>query len=73
MAAATTSLPEEIGGIRNWDYRFCWIRDACLSFYVLKKFGMVAEAEAFFRFVGTLAERDEGACAPSTPSPARPT
>ncbi|WP_298964170.1 glycoside hydrolase family 15 protein [uncultured Methylobacterium sp.] len=64
VAAATTSLPEEIGGVRNWDYRFCWIRDACLSFYVLKKFGMVAEAEAFVRFVGTLAERDEGGLKP---------
>lgn len=64
VAAATTSLPEEIGGIRNWDYRFCWIRDACLSFYVLKKFGMVREAEAFFGFVADLADRTTGALAP---------
>nr|USU30575.1 glycoside hydrolase family 15 protein [Methylobacterium sp. OTU13CASTA1] len=64
VAAATTSLPEEIGGIRNWDYRFCWIRDACLSFYVLKKFGMIGEAEAFFGFVADLADRNTGALAP---------
>jgi GH15 family glucan-1,4-alpha-glucosidase len=64
VAAATTSLPEEIGGIRNWDYRFCWIRDACLSFYVLKKFGMLREAEAFFGFVTELCERAEGRLRP---------
>ncbi|GJE56848.1 MULTISPECIES: glycoside hydrolase family 15 protein [Methylobacterium] len=64
VAAATTSLPEEIGGVRNWDYRFCWIRDACLSFYVLKKFGMVAEAEAFFGFVCTLSDREGGGLKP---------
>ena len=64
VAAATTSLPEEVGGVRNWDYRFCWIRDACLSFYVLKKFGMVAEAEAFFGFISTLSEREGGGLKP---------
>lgn len=64
VAAATTSLPEEIGGIRNWDYRFCWIRDACLSFYVLKKFGMTREAESFFGFVTELCEREESRLKP---------
>lgn len=64
VAAATTSLPEEVGGIRNWDYRFCWIRDACLSFYVLKKFGMSREAEGFFRFVSELCDREEGQLKP---------
>jgi len=64
IAAATTSLPEEIGGVRNWDYRFCWIRDACLSFYALKKLGMVREAEAFFGFVASVPERDGGGLRP---------
>lgn len=64
VAAATTSLPEEIGGIRNWDYRFCWIRDACLSFYVLKKFGMIAEAEGFFQFIAGLSAREGGGLKP---------
>ncbi|WP_426314497.1 glycoside hydrolase family 15 protein [Methylobacterium fujisawaense] len=64
VAAATTSLPEEVGGIRNWDYRFCWIRDACLSFYVLKKFGMSREAERFFEFVCALCDREEGQLKP---------
>lgn len=64
VAAVTTSLPEEVGGIRNWDYRFCWIRDACLSFYVLKKFGMSREAEGFFAFVCELCEREEGQLKP---------
>ncbi|SFL79402.1 glycoside hydrolase family 15 protein [Methylobacterium pseudosasicola] len=64
VAAATTSLPEEVGGIRNWDYRFCWIRDACLSFYVLKKFGMSREAEGFFEFVSALCDREEGRLKP---------
>lgn len=51
VAAPTTSLPEEIGGIRNWDYRYCWPRDACFAFYALKKLGHIGEAEAFFDFL----------------------
>ena len=39
VAAATTSLPEAIGGVRNWDYRFCWIRDATLTLYALLSSG----------------------------------
>ncbi len=47
LAAATTSLPEEIGGERNWDYRFCWIRDATLTLYALLSSGYREEARAW--------------------------
>ena len=44
VAAATTSLPEQIGGPRNWDYRFCWIRDATFTIYALINGGFLEEA-----------------------------
>ena len=47
IAAATTSLPEKIGGTRNWDYRFCWLRDATFTLYALLGLGFVEEAEAW--------------------------
>ncbi|MEU6643971.1 trehalose-phosphatase [Saccharomonospora sp. NPDC046836] len=51
MAAATTSLPEEIGGVRNWDYRYCWLRDGALVAKSLVSLGSLTEAE---RFLGWL-------------------
>jgi GH15 family glucan-1,4-alpha-glucosidase len=47
VAAPTTSLPEEIGGLRNWDYRYCWIRDATLTLLALMHTGYYEEAESW--------------------------
>ncbi len=47
VAAPTCSLPEEIGGVRNWDYRYTWIRDAAFTLYGLMRIGFNQEAQAF--------------------------
>jgi alpha,alpha-trehalase len=58
VAAPTASLPEGIGGERNWDYRFTWVRDAAFSVYALRRVGMTSEADAFLRFVMDAMDRD---------------
>jgi GH15 family glucan-1,4-alpha-glucosidase len=51
IAAPTFSLPEEIGGVRNWDYRFTWLRDAAFTLYALIRLGFVEESEAFIEWL----------------------
>ena len=51
LAAATTSLPETLGGVRNWDYRYCWLRDAALSATALARLNSHAEGMAYLDWV----------------------
>jgi GH15 family glucan-1,4-alpha-glucosidase len=51
IAAPTFSLPEEIGGMRNWDYRYTWLRDATFALYALIRLGFVFETEAFIEWL----------------------
>jgi GH15 family glucan-1,4-alpha-glucosidase len=59
VAAATTSLPEEIGGVRNWDYRYCWLRDAAFTLSALNIVGLHDEARRFVDYLQWVA-RDAG-------------
>ncbi|HEY9450786.1 MAG TPA: glycoside hydrolase family 15 protein, partial [Gemmatimonadaceae bacterium] len=51
VASATFGLPEHIGGVRNWDYRYTWIRDSSFALYALMRLGYTGEAKAFMRWV----------------------
>jgi len=51
VAAPTFGLPEEIGGERNWDYRYCWIRDGSFTLYGLMRLGFTDEAAAFMKWI----------------------
>ncbi len=59
LAALTTSLPEELGGNRNWDYRFCWMRDAYFILTAFYQLGQYEEAEDFLKFVLDIALEHE--------------
>ncbi|MGH3874825.1 MAG: trehalose-phosphatase [Pseudonocardiaceae bacterium] len=51
MAAPTTSLPEQLGGVRNWDYRYCWLRDGAMSARALVSVGSLAEADGYLNWL----------------------
>ena len=63
VAAPTTSLPEQVGGERNWDYRYVWIRDAAFAVYALLRLGFSGEAAAFMKFLTTHLGAGDGAAA----------
>lgn len=60
LAAATTSLPETPGGVRNWDYRYSWIRDSTFALWSLHSLGFDEEAKAFLKFVRARAMEADG-------------
>jgi GH15 family glucan-1,4-alpha-glucosidase len=60
IAAPTTSLPETIGGVRNWDYRFVWLRDAAFTLAALDAVGHYREADQFMRFLKKVCRHEGG-------------
>lgn len=60
VAAPTVGLPEELGGSRNWDYRYVWIRDAAFSLYALLRLGFTEEAAAFVGWLARCVRHSDG-------------
>ncbi|MCA1584355.1 MAG: glycoside hydrolase family 15 protein [Acidobacteria bacterium] len=61
VAAPTTSLPESVGGVRNWDYRYTWVRDAAFTLYALLRLGYHEEAHRYFLFLRGVSQQQDGA------------
>jgi len=59
IAAPTVSLPEQVGGVRNWDYRYTWVRDAAFTVYALMRLGYTEEAHAFAEFMQARAKETD--------------
>ena len=70
VAAPTTSLPEDIGGVRNWDYRYCWLRDSVLTLDALLAGGYTEEALAFRDYLSRVGTGDPRSCRSCTGSAA---
>ena len=73
VAAPTCSLPEQLGGARNWDYRYTWIRDAAFTLYALLRIGFTEEAAAFMGWLEARCREADAAtrgCRSSTASTA---
>ena len=64
VAAPTAGLPEQVGGERNWDYRYTWIRDSSFSVYALLGLGYTEEAEAFLHWLAARLAEQKGEAAP---------
>ncbi len=64
VAAPTCSLPEEIGGVRNWDYRYTWVRDAAFTVYSLIRLGFTEEATAFIEWLAKRIREEAGSQGP---------
>jgi GH15 family glucan-1,4-alpha-glucosidase len=64
VAAPTCSLPEDVGGVRNWDYRYTWIRDAAFSLYAFLRIGFTEEARNFIDFLSQLYTEDAAGAGP---------
>jgi pentatricopeptide repeat protein len=64
VAAPTAGLPEQLGGERNWDYRFTWVRDSSFSVYALLRLGFTEEAQAYLSWLGKRVQESKGRDAP---------